>query len=152
MRGKKIDFEFVSEFITHCVQSGYDTPEAIVSHARKNISFIDEAIKAVELKKIERSKLLDVIASFEKSPPSKVVEAKALPFFNMHYPDICNTICQSLKVGPLTLKDLEKNNHSYTNILFCVKQLLENKIISKSGNYLLRGSQFNNYLKFVIKD
>lgn len=151
MRGKKIDTQFVSDFITNCVQNGYDTPDTIVAQANKRITEIDDAIKKIELQKIERSKLLDVVNSFEKPHTSKLSEAKILSFFNLQYPDICKYICKELQFGPITIEHISVN-HVHTNVIFCVKQLIEQKIISKSGNYLLRGNQFDAYLKFVLKE
>ena len=150
MRGKKIDTDFLSEFIQECVMLGIDSPEAITLHAKKLITQIDEDIKAVEKKKVKRSKLLDVVTSFEKpQKPSKVEEAKLLPFFKLQHPNICKDICQKLKQGPVLGTDLTKNNQDN---IFCIKQLLECKVISKIGTHIVCGDKYNEYMKFVLQE
>ncbi len=65
-KGKKIDHEFVSEFIQKCVKENKKTSKEIVLEAKEIIKKIDkQLIKINELKK-KRSKLLDVIGSFDE--------------------------------------------------------------------------------------
>lgn len=152
MRGKKSDADFVSQFIAECIRDGHDTPDEIVNRARRNIISIDEEIKRVEQLRITRGKLLDVIASFEKiSKPSKMEEAKLLSFFKIQQPQVCKYICDRLKTSVVTIEDIAKSKYSPTDVMFCIKQLLEHRIISKSGVHLLRGEKFEDYLKFVLK-
>lgn len=152
MRGKKVDSEFVSDFISHCVSSGIDTTEGIIQQAQNNINEIDEEIKRVEKQKIVRSKLLDVISTFDKpNKTNKSEEIRALSFFKIQYPHICQSICHVLKNGPTTIEGLG-NHYPAPDVLFCVKQLLEHKVISKSGAHLLRGEAFDEYLKFALRE
>jgi len=154
MKGKKVDSQFVSEFISDCVMLGYDTPEKIANHAQNTIKDIDEEIKRLESKKMLRSKLLDVIATFEKPvKPNKSEEARALSFFKIQHPQICNVICNAIKHGVITAEDvIKQDNYSSADVLFCIKQLLEYKVIFRSGSHLLRGELFEEYLKFVLKE
>ena len=151
MRGKKSDSEFVSEFISQCVTSGVDTPDLIVNYAKNIICGIDEEIKRIEKKKLYRSKVLDVINTFEKSEnKSKLEEAKILSFYKLSYPSICKRLCEQLKFGPVIANfDIQIDN---LDILFCIKQMIEYKIASKAGEYLVRGDKFEEYLKFLLKD
>lgn len=150
MRGKKIDNEFVSEFIATCIKNGINTTDDIVKTAQTNISKIDEAIKAIEKKKIERSKLLDVITTFQQKMP-KTSEAHVLPFFNLQYPQTCQLICQQLKKNPVDINKFSESS-DMTVIIFCIKQLIECKVVAKSGPYIIRGSSFEDYTKFVLKE
>jgi len=152
MRGKKIDSEFISEFISSCVSMGIDSPEGIAAHAKNTINNIDEEIKKVEKQKIIRSKLLDVISTFEiPTKSNRVEEIKALSFFKIQHPNICQSICSVLKKSPSTIDGL-KINYLIPDVLYCIKQLIEYKIISKSGDYLLRGERFDGYLKFAMME
>lgn len=152
MRGKKSDAEFISGFIAECIRSGHDTPDEIVKQARQDILRIDDEIKRVEQLRITRSKLLDVIATFEKqAKPSKAEEAKLLSFFKIQQPQVCKYICDRLKTNVVTVDDVSKSKYPPTDVMFCIKQLLEHRIISKSGVHLLRGEKFDDYLKFVLK-
>src|SRR5260221_14283399 len=97
MRGKKSDQAFVAEFIAEAVQHGIETPEEIIRDAKKKIEQIDLEIKAIEAKKILRSKLIDVIATFEKQVKSTSSDAGLLPFFKLKYPRMCKFICDIAK-------------------------------------------------------
>jgi hypothetical protein len=148
MRGKKSDPEFVSGFITKCIRQGIAVPNDIVQAAKAEIKIIDDKIKETEMLKATRSKLLDVIATFDK-PANKTEEAKLLPFFKLQYPQICRKICKHIVdlsfnsvYSVIGLKDPE--------VLFCIKQLIEAKIIARVDDYLVRGDKFDEYLKFVL--
>jgi hypothetical protein len=153
MRGKKADSEFLSNFISQSVQQGCDTQESIAKRAKNMIKEIDEQIKRIEEQKIIRSKLLDVINTFDVSNKSnKLEEAKILSFFKIQNPHICKFICHRLKVSGLVLKELNKTEWSELDLIYCIKQLIEFKVITKVGDSLLRGEKFEEYLKFVLKD
>lgn len=151
MRGKKIDSEFLSEFISNCVTLGFETPELIVNHAESLITNIDEEIKRVEQQKIFRSKLLDVVTTFNKpNTASKSEEAKVLPLFKIQNFTICKEICDKIKDKVMTVQDFSHLKYNITDVLFCIKQLIEHKVLSKSGNHLLKGDLFAEYMKFVL--
>lgn len=144
MKGKKIDTEFLSEFIQECVQLGLESPEEFANRAKIQVAVIDDEIRSVELKKAKRSKLLGVIASFETPAPTKTDEGKYLPFFNISYPEIAREICkQILRIGP------EASSSTDPATIFCFKQLIEYNVLDKSGKYFVRGRAFDTYIKFI---
>lgn len=150
MRGKKTDSEFLSNFISECVQKGMETTSDIVTHARSMIEDIDEEIQKVEKQKIVRSKLLDVIATFDNSSKnSKSAEVRALSFFKIQNPIICKHICDILKKKPTELEGF-LGKFAKEEVIFCIKQLLEHKVICKSNGIFLRGDAFEEYNKFVL--
>jgi len=152
MRGRKADSEFISEFIAGCVKGGYDTPETIVQQARGGINTIDEEIQRVEKLKVTRAKLLDVIATFDRqAKQSKSEEARILSFFKIQQPQICKFICDRVKNGVIAIEDLG-NKYSNQDIMFCIKQLIEHRIVAKTGSHLLRGDSFEDYLRFVLRE
>lgn len=152
MRGKKVDSEFLSEFISTCIKMGMETPVEIAAHASALVREIDEEIKAIEKRKVIRSKLLDVISTFDKPiKTSNFEEVRALSFFKIQSPATCKHICDALKKSPCTIDNLI-GFHSTEDIMFCIKQLLEHKVIHRSGNLFLRGDMFDEYLKFVLRD
>lgn len=153
MRGRKTDSQFLSDFIARCVGSGFESSESIVGYAKTLIAGIDAEIQEVERKKIIRGKLLDVINAFEKTNKSpKAEEIKILSFFQIQNQQICKFICDHLKGGVTTIEDLCGLEFVSTDVLFCIKQLLEHKVISKSGNHLLRGEMFDEYFKFILRE
>lgn len=153
MKGKKSDNEFVSNFIVRSIREGFDTQDKIVSYAKVLLQDLDEEIKKIEEKKAMRSKLLDVIASFEKPiKSSKTQEAKILSFFQIQHPHICKYICHSIKNGPINISHLNRSSYLEEDFLFCIKQLIEHKVISKVGEQILQASAFEDYMKFVLRE
>jgi hypothetical protein len=151
MRGKKTDPEFVSGFIQECVQNGFETPEDIMKYAKHLINQIDADIQEIEKKKIKRSKLLDVVASFDFSKRDKSEDAKLLPFFELKYPEECRRICELLqfdmdKLPVLSMSSFGPNAMEHN---FSVKQLTEAKIINRVSDKLVRGPRFSEYLAFI---
>jgi hypothetical protein len=149
MRGKKKDTQFITQFITQCVSQGYSQQEEMLTIAKHKIEEIDSIIKEAEIKKIERSKLLDVIESL-MSEQVKCEDDQILPLYNIQYPEISRQVCHLIKTKPISISDIQ--NVSKENMLFCLKQLVENKVIYKSGNFLLRGDNFDKYLTRVLKE
>jgi hypothetical protein len=152
MRGKKSDSAFVAQFISESVQEGIETPDQIVQRAKKQIAQIDEEIRAIEAKKIVRSKLLDVILSFEKMAKDKTEEAKLLPFFDIQYPAKCKEICIIMKDAKSLPIDWATHGTGDATTVFCFKQMIERKIIDRKGNVLVPGERFAEYWKFVLRE
>lgn len=151
-KGKKQDLDFVNQFIEKCVTDGINNAEDIVALANQNILEIDKKIKEVEeLKKI-RPKLLDVISTFNSSIISNnKSEASSLSLYNISNKNICSYICLSIKEAAISIRDLDYNLYNKLDLIFTIKQLLENKVISKHGEYLLRGDLYDLYVKDVMK-
>lgn len=150
MRGKKTDPEFLSNFINKCVGLNQTSQEEIVQAARLEIQDIDDKIIEVEKLKIIRSKLLDVINVFETNVSSHKEEAKILSFFNIQHPNICKYICLFLKKESLKIDKIPTTEFPKSDLLFCIKQLQEHKVIAKTGEYVIRGTKFDDYMKFVL--
>lgn len=148
MRGKKSDPGFVSFFIQESIKDGAQTPEDIVQRAKKIIGKIDDDIKAVELAKVTRSKLLDVISTFEKSNKDHSEESRLLDFFKLSDPKTCKFICDMVKVKPL---DKSESNLD-PDARFAIKQLLDCKILSRTGDHIARGERFDEYVAFVLRE
>jgi hypothetical protein len=60
MRGKKVNKEFVSNFIEESVKNGNSSLSDILEEVNKKLFAIDLKIKEAELSKFERKNLLDV--------------------------------------------------------------------------------------------
>jgi len=148
MRGKKTDPSFVSFFIQESIKDGAQTPEDIVLRAKKIITKIDDDIREIELAKKTRSKLLDVISTFEKTNKDHTEEARLLDFFKLSDPKTCKFICDMVKVKPL--------DKSETNLdpdaRFAIKQLLDCKVLARAGERIARGERFDEYMTFVLRE
>lgn len=152
MRGKKSDSAFIAEFIAESIQQGMETPDQIVQRAKEQIAQIDEEIKAIELKKLRRSKLLDVILNFEKQAKDRTEDAKLLPFFSIQYPEKCKELCIILKEAKSLPIDWATHGSGNPTTTFCFKQMLERNIIERKANALVPGERFEEYWKFVLRE
>jgi hypothetical protein len=156
MRGKKTDPLFVSQFIQESVQGGAETPDQIIARAKKIVEQIDEEIRAIEGKKIKRSKLLDVISSFEKPTKNKTEDAKLLTFFELEYPDTCKFLCKMIRKCPIDInsKTLQQlgSGDSDPHMKFSIKQLFECKVLARVENTIVCGERFDEYMKFVLRE
>lgn len=155
MRGKKSDSAFVAQFIDESIQQGMETPAQIVQHVKEQIAQIDAEIKAVEAKKLVRSKLLDVILNFEKLTKDRSEDARLLPFFRLDYPRTCKFICERLKGHPLTIGEKNQllgSGETDPQIKYSIKQMLECKIVARVNDTLVRSDRFDEYMKFVLRE
>lgn len=152
MRGKKSDSAFVAQFISESIQEGMETPAQIAQRAKEQIAEIDEEIKAIEGKKIRRSKLLDVILTFEKIAKDKTEEARLLPFFSLEYPDKCKEICIFLRDAKSLPLDWGIHGEADAIKVYCLKQMVERQIILRKGDSMVPGERFNEYWKFVLRE
>jgi len=150
MKGKKTDSAFVAKFISECAQEGRDTPDKIVTFAKQMIADIDEEIRAIEAKKIMRSKLLDVVVIFEKPVKDKTEDAKMLSFFKLENQTTCKFICDMVKLKPLSTSDQKLD----PDARFAIKQLLECKILNRDTitDHIVMGQRFDEYMKFVLRE
>jgi len=155
MRGKKIDNDFINQFIRDSVAQDCVTIEDIVSRAKDSIESIDRQIIEAEKLKIQRSKLLDVISSFEKGTRADIPEAKLLSFYQIKNTNLCKYICGIIEKRVVTLQQILSASYmamSDEEVIFCLKQLLEHKIIAKMGDTFLRGDRFEEYNSFVLRE
>lgn len=155
MRGKKSDQVFVAEFIAEAVRNGIETPAEMVQDAKKKIAQIDEEIKAIEAKKILRSKLLDVVLTFEKQIKETSEDARLLPFFKLDYPRTCKFICDIAKEHSIEIGEKFQalgSGESDPQMRYSIKQLLECKVLHREGNRVMRGERFDEYMTFVLRE
>lgn len=149
MRGKKSDPVFVATYIQESAALGYETPDQIVNRAKKDIECIDMQIKEAERLKGVRSKILDVVATFEKKDNDKSEESKLLPFFKLEHPEICKHLCSLVKKQPFSTNTSGVINY---DIMFSIKQLIECKVLARVGDQIIRGDRFDEYLTFVLRE
>lgn len=158
MKGKKIDTEFISQFISNCISRNIFTPENILQEALNEISFIDENIKEVENLKKRRSKLLDVVSKFDvKIASSNLDDKNILSLYEIKDHNLSKLICNSIKKYNVNMNDTiifisSFKIYSEEDIIFCIKQLLRNKIIDRQDQLLLKGQKFNDYYKYILRD
>jgi hypothetical protein len=155
MRGRKKDSEFLCDFISSCVKNGKTSSDDITAEAKTIISDIDGKIIEVEKLKLIRSKLLDVVLFFDKTivqgnQLSK--EAKILSLFKIPNQNICKFICNNIKKSATKISDLQKSSFNIADLNFSIKQLLDNKVILKTNETLLKDEYFNDYMKLVLRE
>jgi hypothetical protein len=168
MKGKKTDTSFVAAFIDKCIADGIITTDEMIARARAQIDLIEAEIQKISEKKSLRSKLLDVIETFEeKKKEDRQEEAKLLPLFSFDYPNVCQKICQRLidpnidydTDGEYTYYPKEKSfdklsgqvytdvKTDYSTVVFCIKQLLQEKVLAKHDDLFIWGERFEEYMQ-----
>jgi len=151
MKGKKLDSKFHSDFIEKCIKDGIFASTDIASSAQKEIDIIDRKIIEVEKLKVRRGKLLDVVMEFGPKTKRNDDEIKILEFAKIKNPQICKFICDLIKNKSCNISNFNSRKYSQYDINFCIKQLLEHRIISKIDNLFSRGEQYETYLKLFFK-
>ena len=56
-----------------------------------------------------------------------------------------------MKNSPVEINALANGSYENADIVFCIKQLLENKIISRNGKFFCKGSLYNEYYSNILK-
>jgi len=151
MKGKKVDSEFLSYFITKCIAMNKFSSEDIVSQAKAEMADIDKKIMEVARLKLVRGKLQDVVHSFEK--PVKFInedEVKTLEFFKIQNQNICKYICETIKKRSNGVGEISNTAFDKEDLFFAIKQLIEGKVLRKSGLYLYKAENFDEYCKFAL--
>lgn len=153
MKGKKRDVEFLSQFISECIQKDISSSEGILQAAELKIQKIDQQLKEISKKKILRSKLLDVVEAFQATKkPLLQKEMQDLLFYQMNYLGLCYDICCKLQThNNAHLKEILPNEMPNKH-LFALKQLLENKIIVRVGEEFIRGEIFDDFYQFLKRN
>lgn len=153
MRGKKVDNEFLTEFISACAINNKCSPQEIVLEAEKEISDLEYKIKELEKLKLRRSKLLDVITTFNyDKKQTKPYEVDNLRYFKITNQHICKFICDLITDNGLQIDSIKSNVFSDADILYCIKQLLEHKVLYRVGNYVVRGNDYQSYYRLIFQN
>jgi len=150
MRGRKLDSEFICAFIKECAENNLSSVEDIINEAKSKIQDIDRLILKIEKLKIKRKKLFDVILSFEEKIKENV-DINIIAFSKITNNNICKLICDQLKED-VDINTLYLIRDDRQEIIFCIKQLINNKIIIKTDSIISKGDNFDNYIKYMSKE
>lgn len=145
MKGKKIDTDFVAEFIGNCAALGKNLPEDICNEAKIKIENIDLKIKEVEDLKKMRSKLNDVIITLGKKVIDKSVDKIILGFYQISNLSNAFVLCDLVADSPIDIKSIDKNNS------FIIKEMLAANILSRFNNTLIQGELYQDFIDFFNK-
>jgi len=147
MKGKKIDNEFINSYINNCIKNNIFSSEEMLDLAKNKIKFIDEKIVEVEKLKLERNKLLDIVNLFGKNDKNiSLKEIKLLSLYKIKNHNLCKIICTAISKNKKFDIDL-----SSPEIIFCIKQLLENEVLEKDSNFFKKGKMFDSYQKIILR-
>lgn len=146
MRGKKVDAEFVSEFIVDCAKRKITNPTDVAKEAEKQIISIDQKIKEVEALKKIRSKLTDVISTLTAKVKDNSEEKKALSFYQLSNLSFTQMMTTRVRDEPFDIKLLRKES------AHLIKEILAAKILNKEGDQLVQGDEYQNFLDFCLNN
>lgn len=151
MRGKKIDTEFVAEYISTCAQQGKTSPEDIVTQAELEVQIIDNKIKEVESLKKIRSKLIDVIFSLNNKNEDKSSEITILDFYKVKNFVLALSLCSLVEKSSKNIDVFKNAFPTKEDTLFVVKELLEISVLKRSGKNIEKGQLFNDFVSYAKK-
>ena len=151
MKGRRKDPEFLSQFISDCVQDGKCSPNEMLDTANDELSKISRLILEAEQLKIRRAKLLEVISHFQKDniQIDRTQEIKQAKLLQISYPEIAIAICVKLIKSGHTREQLSDSKFDDQNINFCIKQLIQHQVINRSGDLFIHGEQFQFFIKMM---
>ena len=149
MRGVKVDPDFMSKFISESIEYGHDSIDSIIACARQQISNIDKKIIEVEKLKVERSKLLAIVAKMETDKSNKKEGANLLPLFSIKNLNLSKAICNQVNEG-ISPHDVEVSGYQEYDVYFCIKDLCRHRVLSMENGVLLRGENYDRFLKSVV--
>lgn len=138
MRGKKIDNQFVIEFIKKSTLDGKVSKTEIINYAKEQLNIVENKFKEFHFLKKMKSGLEDVLETFKEEKKEDHNIELWLVSNHQEAKEICLDI-------------LNRNgNVVYNSIVF--NQLINLKIIKKDKNGLIRpGKNYYKYLNNVLK-
>lgn len=145
MRGKKVDAEFVSEFIVNCAKRKITNPVDVAKEAEQQIAIIDQKIKEAESLKKVRSKLVDVIGTLSVKVKDNSEDKKALEFYQLSDLRVAATIARCIQDSSHDISILDKE------YVYLVKEMLASKILRREGKELAQGDEYLNFLDFLTQ-
>ena len=148
MRGKIIDVEFTAAFIQECCLANKANQKEIVIEARTRISRIDDEIRRIEVLKVERSKLTDIVNSFHHEEETRPADSFATN--ECLVDDFTDHVrCYIGENAPVVIADVVKRfGGSVRNKTFlALKKLSESGLVSRdqSRNFI-RGPMWSSVL------
>lgn len=149
MRGKKVDIDFVSEYISECATNNVVGTNAIVEKVSEEVAQIDAQIKAVEDLKKRRSKLLDVISTLNKQAKNKS-GSEVIEFFRLSSIVTSANIITMMKNNALSLDIFEDYPEKEQDKIFlAIKEMIRIEILSKKDNDIRPGDRFEEFVNFI---
>jgi DNA repair ATPase RecN len=151
MRGRKINTNFVSNFILECNKKGLSNSDDILLYAIEEISKIDNQLKQIDQLKKRRSELFDVKLLLEKNNNKN--NNINIDFFKVRDKmlalNILSLFESKAQHESLILDKL--SNFNKEDIVNCINQLKTAKVIYKQDNYdlLYLGSAYKKFVKFL---
>lgn len=155
MRGKSVDIEYISVFVEECVKNEKVTPKDIASEAKIRINNIDHEIRRIENLKSERSKLVDVVNSFD-APEEESDDNEDAVFANDECLEdvLTQQICQYIGAeGSVSIKQIlaQFGEPLKEQIFFAVKKLAEAGFIARNTERnFVKGPKWNNLPKDML--
>jgi hypothetical protein len=153
MRGRKINTNFVSDFILECNKKGLSNSDDILLYTIEEISKIDNQLKQIDQLKKRRSELFDVKLLLEKNNNNNNNNNINIDFFKVRDKmlaiNILNLFESKTQHESFILDKL--SNFNKEDIINCINQLKTAKVIYKQDNYniLYLGSDYKKFVKFL---
>lgn len=134
MRGRKLDSDFMSEYIYKCAISGPISLEEVCNIARQELKSIDAKILEVEGLKSKRTKINDMIYAIEKNKAPK--DNLIFNLFKLKNPRLSFLIAKQISEDGTKISSINFYGEDKREGIFCIKDMCKNNIIKyQSGLY-----------------
>lgn len=149
MRGKKIDTEFVTNYIASCALNNKIDMEDIALQAEKDITEIDLLIKETENLKKKRSKLIDVVSLLKTKNKNVSKDINILNFYKVKNINLALNFCILIDDKPQTLDFLKNLDGITDDKNFVMKELLDLSILKRNNNFIEKGILFDEFMAYA---
>lgn len=134
MRGKKIDTEFISNYLSKSKDLSYNE---LVEKTLKKINKFEKRIAQAEAFKKQRSKFIDVLLFLKEKPAKQDIN---IDFYKVPLNTAFAIIHDIELLDPKLLSQEQ---------VLCVKSLLEFGIIELSDNFFIKSVRFDSFVEFL---
>lgn len=145
MKGKKINTDFVSDFIVKCVNQEKSSPQNVCQEAQLQISQVNQQLKQIVQLKKHKANLLDVLIAFDQYKSSKNIDRSLLPFFTISDKTIAHDLWQQISIQPL------KNILLKEVIVRVAHEMEKLQIILNQDGWLRPSINFESFNLFLRK-
>lgn len=144
MKGKKLDIEFITTFITDCVSKGHTSKQEIYEVAKEHMAQCEAQIDDL------KHRLLgchDVLASF-KDMSDRALEQDTLSFFALSNKSWAHHICQNICSG---INDIDQLQLPSEALFALLSQMQDLKILSIHDGMVHKNERFEQFSLFLDK-
>ena len=145
MKGKKLNLDFVNDFIIECANQNRTSPQEVCKEAQGQILALNQEIQHFKQLKHRKNLLLDVLITFDQYKSSKSIDRLMLPFFQITNKNIAYELHQQIAMQPLKLILLKQE------IMDILQQMQQLNIVQNQNGWAHPAANFESFRLFLRK-